>query len=55
MVSKEFKGKEKVYRCVTCGEEISKEDFEEHEGQCFNCWHEDVAIASTYNLPDEMV
>lgn len=30
--------------CVTCGKEITKEEFEKNDGQCDNCIVEDSAI-----------
>ena len=36
----------KVHRCVTCGVEISKEEYEENEGQCDNCVAEDTVYAA---------
>jgi rubrerythrin len=50
MGKKPRKSKEgKVYRCVTCGEVISREEYEENEGQCDNC----VAEDTVYAAPDE--
>ena len=36
----------KVYHCITCGEEISKEEYEANGGQCDNCVVEDTVYAS---------
>jgi hypothetical protein len=39
----------KTYEYITCGEEISREEYEENEGQCDNC----VAENTVYAAPDE--
>jgi hypothetical protein len=39
-------GKEKVYECITCGEEISEEEYKDNAGQCDNCVAEDTVYAA---------
>ena len=36
----------KTYRCITCGEKISEEEYEANGGQCDNCVIEDTVYAS---------
>jgi hypothetical protein len=38
--------KEKIYECITCGEEISEEEYEDNAGQCDNCVAEDTVYAA---------
>lgn len=40
----ETRMKEKKYYRVTCGDKISKEEFERNDGQCDRCVVEDSAI-----------
>lgn len=40
--------REKVYHCITCGAEISEDEYEENEGQCDNCVAEDTVYAGHF-------
>ncbi|KXB07973.1 hypothetical protein AKJ58_01300 [candidate division MSBL1 archaeon SCGC-AAA385D11] len=44
--SKEGSHKKDKYYCVTCGTEISKGEYEDNEGQCYNCVAEDTVYAA---------
>ena len=38
--------KEKTRKCITCGDEIPKEEYENNAGQCDNCVAEDAVYAT---------
>jgi hypothetical protein len=37
---------EKKYLCESCGQEISKEDYDSYDGLCWECWDDRLSEES---------
>lgn len=45
---------EQKYYCSVCGREISKEDNEDYDGMCWECWDDQLTEESEDMFGDEM-
>jgi len=46
--------KQKEYRCEVCGRKISKEDYEDDDGMCWECWDNQLTEESDDMFGDLM-
>jgi len=45
---------EEKYYCSVCGAEISEEDYEDYDGMCWECWHDQLTEESRDMFGDFM-
>jgi DNA-directed RNA polymerase subunit RPC12/RpoP len=44
----------KKYECAVCGKEISKQEYEDYEGMCWECW-DDRLTEESDSMFDELL
>jgi hypothetical protein len=46
--------KKEEYHCEVCGRKLPKQDYEDYEGMCWECWDEQLTEESDMMFDDSL-